>query len=259
MINRVIATTIILSVILLTAPQGSFGFNYPSTDSGSTSSSSRLTCTGFWTKLICVAKKVAVAIKTVTKVKKTLDSVPHSFPFGGHILTSERACSLKFNEVTWIGLNPCAVVLGYCPIPVPIGPVPITIELGGRAIRVGEPVPIIPPTTSPYGRAIVFPWISDVYQRHTENRVGSWALGLGFSPFPLKDINDALRGIRFRWPPSLIDSSCLTPDPSYFFRMGFLAVCVDNFRFECLNSGETDARGDPVYKVIRKLGTAPAP
>lgn len=257
MTNKLIVIILLFSIVSLVIPQNTFGFSYPDPDSGSTSVPGRLSCVGFWNKIICVAKKIADALKIVFRIKKVVDNLPHSFPFGGHILTSERACSLKFNEITWWGINYCPP--GYCPFPTPFGPVPITIALGGRAIRVGEPVPIVPPTTSPYGRAIVFPWISDVYKNHAENRVGPWALGLGFTPFPLDEINRELGGIRFRWPPSIIDESCFIPDPSYFGRVSFipLAICVENFRFECLDSGEFDQNGNPVYKVIRKLGTSP--
>lgn len=260
MTNRAIATILIFSVLSIAVPWSTFGFNYPSTDSGSTSVPGRLSCAGFWTKIICVAKKIADIMKSIFRVKKVIDSLPHSFPFGGHILTSERACSLKFNEYTFI-----AGVLTFCtPLPFPscfqfpAGPVPITIPLGGRAIRVGEPVPIVPPTTSPYGRAIIFPWISDVYKNHQEKREGPWALGLGFTPFPLKDINDSLKSIKIRVPPnqlSLLDPPCLTP--IWPNGGGYTGVCIDNIRFECLDSGEFDKNGKPVYKVIRKLGTAP--
>ncbi|MDP3696659.1 MAG: hypothetical protein Q8R55_01350 [Candidatus Taylorbacteria bacterium] len=248
MINRSIAIILFLSVFLMTVPGAAFGLSAP--DSGSTSSPGRLSCVGIWAKIICVAKRVADAIKVIFRVKKIVDILPHSFPFGGHILTSERACSLKFNEYTIITI--CTPLTGCWGTP--FGPVPISIPLGGRAIRVGEPVPIVPPTASPYGRAIVFPWISDVYRNHSENRVGPWALGLGFTPFPLKNLNDELKGIRIRIPllPLYDSAPCWTP----IFGT-YNGICLENFHFECLDSGEFAQNGDPIYKVIRKLGTAP--
>lgn len=240
---------LLFSVLLMTFPSTAFGLSYPDPDSGSTSVPGRLSCTGFWTRIICVVRRVADALRVVFRIKKVVDSLPHSFPFGGHILTSERACSLKFDEYVIVTICSPLGCWGT-----PFGPVPITLGLGGRAIRVDTPVPIVPPTTSPYGRAIVFPWISDVYQRHSEGRVGPWALGLGFTPFPLRDINNALGGIRIRIPllPLYDSAPCWTP-----IFGGYNGSCTENFRFECLDSGEFDQNGEPVYKVIRKLGTAP--
>ena len=262
MTKKALAIILIFSVFSLTTPWDAFGLNptIPIPDSGSTSIPGRLSCTGFWAKAICIIKKIADLIKTITKITKFLSFVPHGFPFGGHILTSERACSLKFDEYTFISGQ-----LTYCTIiPIPscfqfgAGPVPITIPLGGRAIRVGTPTPIVPPTTSPYGRAIVFPWISDVYKNHQEKRVGPWALGLGFTPFPLRKINAELGSIKIRFPLnqlSLFDPPCWTP----IWPNGgsYTGVCIDNIRFDCKDSGEYLPNGDPVYKVIRKLGTAP--
>ena len=104
----------------------------------------------------------------------------------------------------------------------------------GDAIRIGNPVPIKPPTTVPYGRIIIFPFISNPYDWQTHDRAGPWALGLGFTPFPLDKINDALAGIKF---------------PVFG---GF----VDQVSISCKDSGEFDSDGNSIYKVIRLIGTS---
>lgn len=146
-------------------------------------------------------------------------SIPHTFPFGGRITSSGNGCAIRF----WIwvctifGCFPCPNC-GYIPIP-------------GTTITVGEPLPISPPP----GKIFTFPFISDVYRTHSEERVGPWALGLGFTPFPLKQINMAFDQI-----------------PPIPYGFGWL----DHFSLSCPASGEKSPSGDDIYKVIRKLGTS---
>lgn len=251
MAKKLIVIIICLSIFASTIPRLAFGFNVPSDIGTGTQipATGSLSCVGIWTKIICVIKKIADIIKTVQKITKALDYVPHQFPFGGPILSSERACELKFRSTTWIGVY----ILGYwAPIP---GTFTISKSLVGRAIEVGPPVPS-------GGKVIAFPWISKIYQQHTEKRAGPWALGLGFSPFPLKDINDALKSIRIWIPPNPLDTSCFGfaaagyVSGAYYGRVGFLAQCFDNFQFDCQASGEKDPQGNDIYKVIRLLGTS---
>jgi len=162
-------------------------------------------------------------MKSINKFGNALDGyIPHNFSFGGHITSSERACSLK----GWIWyVGPPLFIPTPCPncFYWPFAP------FGGRAIKVG------PPIASP-GKVIVFPWISDVYRNKQEHRVGPWALGLGFTPFPLHEINDALGSI----PP-----------------IPYGAGWIDHLHIDCQASGEKDLEGNDIYKVIRKLGTGP--
>lgn len=185
------------------------------------------------TRIVNVIRRVAGYIEKIRKAGHFLGYIPHSFPFGGHITSSERACSFKF----WIWTYICYGPLGCYQTPCPnCGFIP----LGGRAIKVG------PPLASP-GKIIIFPWISDVYRNHSEKRVGPWALGLGFTPFPLAEINDAL---------GLIE---IPPGPPCGSRIGppYVPNCFDHFHISCQASGEKDRTGGDIYKVIRKLGTGP--
>lgn len=184
-------------------------------------------------KIVIVIKKIADYIKNINKVTRAIDTLPHKFPFGGHILSSERACSLKFR--TWVWTYPFGV-----PVPI-VCPSCIPIPLGGRAIEVGPPVP------SP-GKIITFPFISDIYKNYQEDRVGPWALGLGFSPFPLDEINKTISSIDIAFPPSLVDCPGVPYDTVF---------CLDDFHFDCTASGEKDSFGNDIYKVILKLGTSP--
>lgn len=163
--------------------------------------------------------------KAVRLVKGAPGYIPHTFPFGGRITSSERGCAIRF----WIWQIVC--VFGICvPVPCPdCGYIPIP----GRTITVGNPVPVSP---SP-GKIFTFPFISDVYRNHEARdlRAGPWSLGLGFTPFPLKQINKALAEI-----PNI-------PIPN-----GWLS----RFKMVCKASGEKDRNGDDIYKVIRKLGTS---
>ncbi len=223
-------------------------------------SDSSLACVGTWAKIICITNQVANYIRTIDKITTAIDYVPHSFPFGGPVLSSEQACKLKFKAYVYVP-NPACFIPGGQAIcaKIPTVPVPIPIPFpmpGFRAIRVGEPVPVIPPTTSPYGRVITFPWISQIYDQHTENRAGPWALGLGFTPFPLKDINDSLKGLIIWILPQAGLGAIGCPDVNFSHTHFWGDVCITDFQFDCLNSGDKDANGEDIYKVIRKLGTS---
>jgi hypothetical protein len=171
-------------------------------------------------------KKVVDVLKTsykyygvVKDYAKLPGYIPHTFPFGGHITSSERACSLKWTN--WVIIY---TPVGYFPVPIPgYWPIP------GRAIEVGPPIPS-------NGKVIDFPFISDIYRNNQEDRVGPWALAIGFTPFPLDQINDALGLITIPLP---------------------AGGWADNFHMDCSSSGEKDKEGNDIYKVILKLGTSP--
>ena len=172
-----------------------------------------------FTSIINIVKTATGFLKTANQYGNTLDGyVPHNFSFGGHITTSERACSLK----AWLwfptpfGIVPCPNCFYW-----PFAP------FGGSAIEVGPPI-------SSHGKVIVFPWISEIYRNKQEDRVGPWALGLGFTPFPLEKINDALDLITIP------------------YGVGW----IDHIHIACSESGEKDQSGNAIYKVILKLGTS---
>ena len=262
MAEKITVTIILFSLLISIVPRPVHGLVSFDPDAGtSIGEVDSISCTGFWyTKLLCTIKKVADYIKTIQKIAKLLTYIPHSFPFGGPILKSERACVFHMRSITWIGVQ-----IGPVWFPVP-GYFPVDVPLAGRAIVVGPPVPTYPEPPSsfifsgnnvpPGGWVIAFPWISKIYRNHAENRAGPWSLGLGFSPFPLQDLNDALGEIKIWIPPTLIDRDCMIPDPSWYGRVGFLAECVDNFSFDCKESGEKDPQGNDIYKVIRLMGTS---
>ncbi|OGN08014.1 MAG: hypothetical protein A3C61_02155 [Candidatus Yanofskybacteria bacterium RIFCSPHIGHO2_02_FULL_39_10] len=183
-----------------------------------------------------LANSIRNYYKTVSQgvqVAKTgFGYVPHGFPFGGHITSSERACSFKF----WVWPLICYPVVGCIQTPCPnCGYIP----LSGRAIKVG------PPLASP-GKIIEFPWITDSYRNDSQNRVGPWTLGLGFTPFPLKQINDILGKISLPNPLQGCGPQNGNGGP----------VCFDHFHIDCQASGEKDQAGNDIYKVIRKIGTS---
>lgn len=258
MVKRVVILVVCFAILASTIPRSAFGFSDPNIGT-QVPPSGTFACTGPWTKVICAIRRVTDFMRTIRKLTKVLGYIPHQFPFGGPILSSERACSFKFDEYTF-AFTICIPFAG-CWTPA-LGPVPITIPLGGRAIVVGPPVPTYPKSTNPNdpvpppgGKVIAFPWISKIYRNHTENRAGPWALGLGFSPFPLKNINDALGGIKVRIPPNYLDpldSPCWVPVAGFY-----IGVCLDDFHFDCAESGEKDQFGNDIYKVIRLLGTSP--
>lgn len=252
--KKLVVTIILLSIFSSAIPRPAFGLNVPNdigTGNDAPGLGESLNCSGTWLKLICILKKTHDFIQTVQQITNILGFIPHTFPFGGPILSSETACSFHFDEYTF-AFTICTPFTG-CWTPA-LGPVPISIPLGGRAIRVGDPMPITPPTTAPYGRIIAFPWISKIYDQHTENRAGPWSLGLGFTPFPLGEINNSLGSIKIRIPPNYLDSidaPCWTPVFG-----SYIGVCIDDLRFDCLASDEKDSSGLDIYKVIMKLGTS---
>lgn len=120
-------------------------------------------------------RSVVGFIKTLKNLKtgnNLPENVPHIFVFGGHITHSEGGCALNFKVIIYgVGIT----CFGICAIP-----------LGGTTLEVG------PPVDSPEGQMFTFPYISDIYANHSEGREGPWALGIGFTPFPIDEINDAL-------------------------------------------------------------------
>ena len=122
--------------------------------------------------LSIITKAFSIFKSFKTSTEQAQPNIPHTFPFGGHITSSEDGCKLHY----WV----FTVVLGV-QVTFPGFPIPI----GGPAIEVG------PPVSTP-GEVFIFPFISDVYRNNRENRVGPWALGIGWTPFPINQINDAL-------------------------------------------------------------------
>lgn len=269
MTKKFAAVIICFSILSSIIPQSSFGLIVPpdiGTGPQVPADDKIAPCTGpWWAKIACIANKVARYMRIVNKITTALDYIPHQFPFGGPILSSERACGFHFRSTTWIGVPPTPLIPYFWFFPATFSK---TVSLAGRAIVVGPPVPTYPKPANPFtfsgsqvppgGWVIAFPWISKIYDQHAEKRAGPWALGLGFSPFPLDDINDALSDIRIWIPPVPIDRDCLIPDPTWLgaHRVGPFEECIDRLSFECLASGEKDPFGNDIYKVIRLLGTS---
>src|SRR3989344_3043329 len=121
------------------------GLNVPTPDySGS---NQNLKCVGPIAKILCVFKKISDYMQTIEKITKALDYAPHQFPFGGPILSSEQACTFKFDEYTRIP-NPACLIPGVCGTlthpTILAGPLSVPIFLSGRAIVVGPPIPTYP-------------------------------------------------------------------------------------------------------------------
>ncbi|MDO8496541.1 MAG: hypothetical protein Q7S43_03765, partial [bacterium] len=140
----------------------------------STSQSAHAVSFSFIKNIVDVLKTSYKSYKVVRDYGELPGYVPHTFPFGGHIISSERACSLKWTNWVIICATGCYIV-----------PIPGYFHFSGRAIEVGPPIPS-------NGKVIDFPSISDIYRNKQEDRVGPWALAIGFTPFPLDQINDAL-------------------------------------------------------------------
>jgi hypothetical protein len=186
------------------------------------------------TRFVTLVRTLKHLYDTLTSYSLTVPGyIPHLFSFGGHITSEENACSLKFRH--WYGI--CYGFAGCWLTPIPFSDRVPTIRFG-TAIEVG------PPRRSP-GKIITFPFVSDIYANHKEDVVGAWALGLGFTPFPLFLINDVLKVITL--PNPIVGCQVRPAFPGEW--------CYDNFRIDCSASGET-VRGNPIYKVILKIGTA---
>jgi hypothetical protein len=170
-------------------------------------------------------KQVAGYIKNIKNVAHGNDlgeDVPHTFVFGGKITHSER--------------SGCEIRVKFCPAGICwIGVSVIRIPLGGVTIEVG------PPVESPEeeeeeeededededeGQMFTFPGISDVYANYNEDQEDVWTLGLGFTPFPIDKINDALDNI----PPIPVPYGT-----------------IDDFHLECSDNNKN---------VILKIGTS---
>lgn len=156
MLKRVIAIFFVITILTLFMPTPSHAFSI--------------------TGIVDAIKK---AIKFINVYKNAKSKIPGLFVFGGRITHSEGGCAIKY----WVFIY-TAPPFGQ-PITFPGPPIPI----GGTTIEVG------PPIRSPKGQIFTFPYVSDVYKNNSEKRVGPWALGIGFTPFPIDKINDALDNI----------------------------------------------------------------
>ncbi len=242
------------NLVSMLSVKTSFAQNLPSTDitpnwgelpTGGTGTVFPSCSLAWWGRIICIVKKVFDIITTIRRTTQVLDYIPHQFPFGGPILSSERACDFKFHAF-WE--QPTFCFFGVC-YSVPLGG-PVTIPLIGSAIEVGPPTPS-------NGKVIEFPFITQKYRNNKENQQGPWALGLGFTPFPLPAINDELGKIIIHIPPT--QTGDLLPCAVGVITYGapYSGVCFDDFRFDCKVSGKKDQFGIDIYKVIRLIGTSP--
>ncbi len=255
---RKLIITLLLIIFILTTYRPALGLSVGQPDySGS---NQNLICSTWLAKLICEVKKISDYMKTIREFSKLATLVPHWFPFGGPILASDTACGFRLRAYVYVP-NPGCFVGACFPGPTIPVPVPIPIPLGGNAIVVGPPLPTYPdPGTfnfstgqiPPGGWVITFPWISQIYRNYTEDRAGPWALGLGFSPFPLAQLNSAIDDLII-WIPPKPEPIC----PNWFVSYPIGTVCITDFNFDCKESGERDAQGNDIYKVILKLGTSP--
>ena len=171
------------------------------------------------TKITKIFKTVYGGAKKYKTINKIASDEPHTFAFGGHITHSEGGCAVKYTVHIRIFILGIPVVVPFPGVPIP---------LGGDTIEVG------PPLSGPPGQMFTFPGISDVYSNHSEGRVGPWALGLGFAPFPIDKINEALDEL-----PSIPPGGCGQGQAS--------EVCMDNFHLDCSDNNKN---------VILKLGTS---
>ncbi len=183
---------------------------------------------GSITKIISIIKTIVKYINLAKNIQSSTNT--NIFPFGGRITHSEGGCALKFRIWTWIQ------------VPTPVGPIPVPIPcpscglipLGGNTIEVGPPgVP------SPKGQIFTFPYITEIYNNNNEEKVGPWTLGLGFRPFPIDKINDALKEITISIPPS---NSCPGAPRNFY-----IPSCFDDFHLKCSDNDKN---------VILKIGTS---
>lgn len=132
-----------------------------------------LTVNAFDLDFIQKIKDIVNWIKTIKDYSEFAKG--STFVFGGHITHSEGGCMLfaKYCPLGWCWGVPSA----------------IRIPLGGNTIEVG------PPVSSPEGQMFTFPFISNSYLNHNEDKEGGWALGIGFNQFPIEEINDMLGNI----------------------------------------------------------------
>ncbi len=121
-------------------------------------------------------KDIAGYVKTAQGAidNSASEDTPHRFIFGGKITHSEGGCHIK---AKFCPAGICKVGVSVITIPIPNG---------GNTIEVGSPVP------SPKGQMFTFLGITDIYANKNTDKEGHWALGTGFTPFPIDKINDAL-------------------------------------------------------------------
>jgi hypothetical protein len=99
--------------------------------------------------------------------------IPHVFPFGGLITDTSGGCFLKF---TIIVCTPVGCFPGPGAVPFPDS---TTLVVG----RPGLPSP---------GEIFTFPGVTKVLPSYNEGKRNHWTLGLGWTPFPIDQINSAL-------------------------------------------------------------------
>ncbi len=250
---RIVAILILISFVALLAPQAhAFSFN-------------------FINKIVKVFKTLYRYYKIVSKYAAVPGYIPHGFSFGGHILSSERACSLK-----WINWATCPLCFGLAV------PIPGYYPFPDRAIVVGPPAPsynnvcvrnvcsngIFGPCRTNAdcgvdgGKIIEFPYITEIYRNKTEGKrcprgnklPCPWALGNGFTPFPIDKVNDALDAVIVTIPPGqALNPAACTAVQGY----SGIVFCADHFHIDCSASGEKDKLKKDIYKVILKIGTSP--
>lgn len=164
------------------------------------------------------------AVKFIIAIKNANLKVPGIFVFGGRITHSKGGCKIKYRVWTTV----CYGIFGCWATPFPGFPIP----LGGNTIEVG------PPISSPKGQMFTFPGITDIYMNKRQGKVGPWALGIGWKPFPIKQINEALKNIEI----SIGGGAC------YVRPQSIGQTCVNNFHLDCSDNNEN---------VILKIGTSP--
>jgi len=152
-----------------------------------------------------IIRRITDAIKAVTNFLKNINTAKVISPFGGRITKTGKACTIHY----WMTEPPFF-------IPHPGFPIPI----GGTKINVGPP-------GITAKEIFTFPFISQIYSNHHENRVGAWTLGLTFNKEFFKKrvldpINDALDQI----PPisvglvTFFNFSLSCPDGGVIYKIG---------------------------------------
>lgn len=119
--------------------------------------------------------KIAGALKAFRDFLASNPGAPGRFVFGGRITDRQGSgCDLAVSGVT------------HSTPPIPFYEVPIPLPI--PALKTGTPI-----ATPDW--VLIFPFISNVYETHNEDKVGPWALGLGYYPLPIDQINAALDAI----------------------------------------------------------------
>lgn len=114
--------------------------------------------------------KILKTINDITKQAKPASTTGITFPFGGKITEAGTACKLHF----WMSEPPFFIPHPGIPIP-----------LFGTKIRVGPP-------GVPASDVFTFPGITQIYDNHHEDKVGSWTLGIALKTNIVKPIIDRI-------------------------------------------------------------------